>query len=145
MGSFETSSAYRILCVDDDELVRSLCATVLRRSGYSVDTAADGQAAWEAFQLDHYDMLITDHEMPRLSGLELVQQLRSVGEALPVMIASGRFRAEETQQCPWLQITAILKKPFTPAELVGTVEQVLREARTSKRGGVFSPPLTEAC
>jgi DNA-binding response OmpR family regulator len=140
----ETSQVHRILYVDDDEWVRSLCATILRRAGYHVDTAEDGEAGWEAFQLGNYDLLITDHEMPRLSGVELVQRLRSVGEALPVVIASGRFHAEEGQQDPWLRLAATLRKPFTPAELLRTVEQVLRAAGDPARRATF-PMLTEAC
>jgi two-component system, chemotaxis family, sensor histidine kinase and response regulator WspE len=63
----------RILVVDDDISIRELSAAVLMPSGYQVDTAEDGAAGWEALHGNNYDLLITDHNMPRVSGVELVK------------------------------------------------------------------------
>jgi two-component system, OmpR family, alkaline phosphatase synthesis response regulator PhoP len=114
-----------ILVVDDDPDVRRSIADVLLCSDYQVDTAIDGEAGWAALQTRNYDLLITDHKMPKVSGLELLMRLRSARMTLPVILASGAL-PEELNRLPWLQLSATLLKPFAPSELLGTVKNVLR-------------------
>jgi YesN/AraC family two-component response regulator len=64
-----------------------------------VDTAEDGEFGWEALQAKNYDLLITDNNMPKVSGLELVKKLRSARMALPVILASGAM-PEELNRLP---------------------------------------------
>ena len=115
----------RILVVDDDISVRVLSAEVLISLGYHVDIAADGAAGWEALHANSYDLLITDNNMPKVSGIELVKRLRSARMTLPVVLASGSVPTEELSRNPSLQLAATLLKPFSPDELLGTVKQVL--------------------
>jgi DNA-binding response OmpR family regulator len=117
---------HRILLVDDDFYARELHAGVLIRFGYNVDTAEDGAAAWKALQEKSYDLLITDNRMPRVTGMELIKQLRSEDMTLPIILASGTVPTEELKRYPWLQLDATLPKPFTIAELLDTVREVLR-------------------
>jgi DNA-binding response OmpR family regulator len=121
----------RILLVDDDIDIRLLGADLLFHSGYQVDTAEDGESGWEALQANPYNLLITDNNMPRVSGLELVKKLRSARMALPVILASGAM-PEELNRLPWLQLAATLWKPFTPDELLGTVKKVLRATDSAR-------------
>src|SRR3984957_17562280 len=79
----------RILVVDDDVCLRQLSLRALIRSGYDVDTAADGAAGWATLNVDTYDLLITDNNMPRLTGIDLLKKLRSARMALPVIMATG--------------------------------------------------------
>jgi len=116
----------RILVADDDTSVRQLSTEVLIDSGYEVDAAADGVAAWEALQLKAFNLLITDHNMPRLTGVELVKKLRSARMDLPVILATGRLPTEALAQNPSLQLAATLPKPFSIDELLETVRVVLR-------------------
>ena len=115
----------RILLVDDDEDIREIYAETLVLSGYQVEAAADGEAGWEALQVRKYDLLITDHEMPRLSGLELVKKVCRAGIPVPVIIASGSLSPGELQRHPLIRFAAALPKPFSPAELLKTVRRVL--------------------
>ena len=119
-----TAPSNCILVVDDDTDLRRSIAEVLIRSAYQVDTAKDGEAGWEALQTRNYDLLITDNQMPKISGLELVTRLRSAGMTLPVILASGAM-PEELNRLPWLQLSATLLKPFTPNELLGTIKNIL--------------------
>jgi DNA-binding response OmpR family regulator len=119
---------HRILLVDDDVYARELNAGVLIRFGYNVDTAEDGAAAWKALNERPYDLLITDNRMPRVTGLDLIKQLRSVDMTLPIILASGTVPVEELKQNPWLNLDATLDKPFTLAELLDTVIKVLQAA-----------------
>ena len=116
----------RILLVDDDSGIRQLYADVLVRSGYRVDTAEDGASGWRALNTSRYDLLITDNTMPRVTGLDLIKKLRSEDMTLSVILASGTVPTEELNRCPWLQLDAVLPKPFSIDELLETVRAVLR-------------------
>lgn len=117
----------RILLVEDDAAVRSLNADVLTRVGYVVDTAHDGESGWAALRIGHYDLLVTDNTMPGMSGLELIKKVRSEDISMSVILASGTVPAEELNRIPWLQVNALLPKPYTIQELLRTVNQVLRK------------------
>ena len=134
----EPNPPRRILVVDDDSDIRQLSTEVLIHSGYVVDAAADGAAAWEALQIKAFNLLITDHNMPRLTGVELVKKLRSARMALPVILATGLPTAELVQN-PSLQLAAMLPKPFSIEELLETVSVVLR-ATDSAPGQLESLP-----
>jgi DNA-binding response OmpR family regulator len=116
---------YHILLVDDDTSLREFHAEVLIRSGYVVDTAADGAIAWNTLNEKGYDLLITDNNMPKLTGLELIKQMRSEGMELPVILASGTVPMEELNQNSRLRIEFTLPKPFKTDELLAAVKKVL--------------------
>src|SRR5579862_8318254 len=107
-----TSPPPRILVVEDEPDIRRLSAEVLKSFGYKVDTAEDGMAGWKALCAvrhapDSYALLITDHEMPGLTGLALVKKLRAASVALPVIMATGRLLPEELfTRYYWLQPVA---------------------------------------
>jgi DNA-binding response OmpR family regulator len=121
-----TNSPKRILVVDDEGDIRRLNAEVLKRSGYEVDTAEDGAAGWEALKANGYDLLITDHDMPKLSGVDLLNKLHGARMTLPVIMATGILPAQELTRSPWPQLAATLLKPYTIEVLVNTVREVLR-------------------
>jgi len=123
-----TAPRHRILVVDQDSDLRLLYAAVLLRPGFHVDAAEDGAAGWEALHATHYDLLITDNDVPKVSGVELVRKLRAARMALPVVMAAVRLPTHELARNPSLQIAATLPKPFSIDELLGTVEGVLRAA-----------------
>jgi DNA-binding response OmpR family regulator len=124
----QTKFTRRILVVDDEQLIRQLCAELLNDCGYEVDTAKNGAAAWEALQMNHYNLLVTDNEMPRLSGIELVKKVRAARMALPVIMVSGTMPAGELKKHPELLIDAAVPKPLNIIEFIAIVKRVLREA-----------------
>ena len=105
---------------------------MLSTSGYQVDTAEDGAAGWDALQESSYDLLITDNTMPKVSGVELVKNMRSAHMTMPVVLASGAIPPEALNRNSSLQIAATLLKPFTGDELLGTVKKVLRETDSAR-------------
>jgi len=123
-----TNPAPHILVVDDDISLRQLNTEALSGFGYAVDAAEDGAAAWEALNIDRYDLLITDNNMPKLSGVELLRKLRAVRMDLPVIMATGAAPTDEFARCPGLQPNALLLKPYTITEILSMVEKVLCEA-----------------
>jgi DNA-binding response OmpR family regulator len=125
---FQTNPPDHILVVEDDFFFRRLNTKVLMRAGYDVDAATDGAAAWQALSTDGYDLLITDHQMPKMSGMELLKKLRDARMAMPVILATGTLPREEFTRYPWLQSAATLLKPYTGEEILRLVKKVLREA-----------------
>ena len=120
---------HRILVVEDDPDIRHSNAMVLHHAGYHVDTAEDGRAGWHTLSHapDSYALLITDHNMPGLTGLALVKKLREARMILPVIMATGALPEEDLFDLyPWLQPAVALLKPYSVGELLGTVEKVLR-------------------
>jgi DNA-binding response OmpR family regulator len=134
----QASPPRRILVVDDEPSVRQLITSTLARAGYHVDAAEDGALAWEALQAKHYDLLITDNAMPRISGIALVKKLRGEHLALPVVMATGVLPEEELKRHPWLDIRDILLKPFTIEQILQTVRKVFSEAGSTETASVNS-------
>ncbi len=126
-----------ILYVDDEPQLRRLGELLLVRSGYAVDTAADGAEGWEALQHAHYNLLITDNDMPRLTGLELAARARRAGMRLPIVLTSGSACALSNTSAAWLELAARLPKPFGSDMLLAAVSQALRAANNLPQvGGV---------
>lgn len=87
----------RILVVDDSITVREVERKLLEATGYDVEVAVDGMDGWNALREGHFDLVITDIDMPRLDGIELVRMIRSDAAfaKLPVMIVSYKDREED--------------------------------------------------
>lgn len=121
-----TTALKHVLTVDDDADMLSMYAHMLADTGYTVETAADGEQGWDALCDTEYDLLLTDNSMPRLTGLELVARLRGAGMTLPVILASGSFTPpagyDERER---LGLSAVLRKPFTRDELIAAVEHAI--------------------
>ena len=119
----------RVLVVEDDEFLREINQQILVSAGYDVEVAEDGSMAWDRLQLQGYDLLVTDNQMPNVSGMELVQKIRGAGLTLPVVMATGTLPgngfARSHAHCP---VTTVLK-PYTHTELLATVNAVLGRDR----------------
>jgi acetyltransferase-like isoleucine patch superfamily enzyme/CheY-like chemotaxis protein len=121
----QANPPYRILVVEDDRDLRQINATVLFHAGYTVDVAEDGAAAWQSLNANRYDLLITDNNMPKLTGIELLKKLRSARMGLPVIMATGTLPTQELAQNPWLEPVTTLAKPYISYQLLGKVKDVL--------------------
>ncbi|MCW5613177.1 MAG: PAS domain S-box protein [Rubrivivax sp.] len=122
----------RVLYVDDDEVMVLMVQRLLQRAGYSV-TACTG--ALQAQRLlaagaPRFDVVVSDYNMPDMSGLELAQELRRLHPALPVIISSGFLSDELREQAAAAGVRALLKKENTLEELAGLLQQVLAGAST---------------
>jgi len=125
MAFRKTNRPHDILVAEDDQDMRRLVTEVLTRSGYNVDAAHDGAAAWEILQLKSYHLLITDFDMPGMSGIELVRKARVSRMTLPIIMVSGTMPENEIKQNYSLRISATLFKPFGVEDLLKTVKEVL--------------------
>lgn len=111
------TAAMRILLVDDHDGVRATTAALLEDLGHSVMHLTEGAQALELFRRDPaaFDLLITDYAMPRMSGAELVRQVRSARADLPALIITGY--AESDMGPAEYDDVRVLDKPFTPEQL----------------------------
>lgn len=115
----------RILVVDRDPYVRHLSADVLIRHGYEVNAVNDGGAGWKELKAYNYHLLITEHDLPKLTGIELVRKLRAARMMLPVVMAAGRLPTSALARNPSLQFSAMLLKPLPVDALLDTVRIIL--------------------
>ena len=118
----------RILVVDEDSDLLRLYTEALVHPGYHVDAAEDGAIALKALRVNKYNLLITEHNLPTLTGVELVRTLRAAHMALPVILAAARLPMNELIRNPVLQPVAVLPKPFYISQLLETVKVLLRAA-----------------
>ncbi|AYR25235.1 hybrid sensor histidine kinase/response regulator [Herbaspirillum rubrisubalbicans] len=90
----------KVLVVDDSLTVRELERKLLTHRGYQVTVAVDGMDGWNAVRAEHFDLVITDIDMPRMDGIELVSLIRGAPQwqSLPVMIVSYKDREEDRQR-----------------------------------------------
>jgi len=115
-----------ILVVDDDAAVRDILGNFLRRSGYRVSCAADGEAGWEALCANSFNALVTDHDMPRLTGLDLLRRVRSGPlKVLPTILISGEMPWGEKDLLDLVWPGVAMEKPFSLLELLTSVRGVL--------------------
>lgn len=117
----------RVLVVDDEIHIVHVVAIKLRNNGYEVITADNGAEAFKLVFKERPDIIVTDFQMPVMTGLELVQKIRENEETkdIPVIMLTARSFAISNEQQEELQIAGCLSKPFSPRELLGHLEDVL--------------------
>ncbi|WP_179188439.1 ATP-binding protein [Hydrogenophaga sp. IBVHS2] len=117
----------RILYVDDDDAMAFLVRRFLERNGYQVHTCETPMDALEvlAAGADRFDLCITDHNMPGMSGLDLAAAMQAQGYRLPVVIASGFISDELRARSAEIGVAELLHKPDTVEELCRSIERVL--------------------
>jgi two-component system chemotaxis response regulator CheY len=123
--------AARVLVVEDSSSTRSFVAGVLEEAGITdVTHAASGFAALQALPGGRFDLVITDVNMPDVSGLELIRFVRASAalKQVPVIVISTEGRERDRERCLTLGADAYLAKPFSPEALIGTVRRLMRRA-----------------
>jgi len=123
-GAWKAGS-HQILVVDDDETVLTVASIILTRAGMSVSTARDGEAGWDATVRQTFDLIVTDNDMPKLRGVDLIRRLRSTDYRAPIVLISGGLLPDDRLLLPLLGHGAILPKPFDGKALVEVVQRLL--------------------
>ncbi len=124
----------RILVADDEPAIRTAVRDALEREGHEVVVTIDGQEALERFAEGEFHLVVTDLAMPRVGGLELVQEIRKVAE-LPILVLT--VRNEEREKVRLLDAGAddYLTKPFGVAELLARARALLRRREAKSSSG----------
>ena len=120
-------SRKRVLVVDDEVHIVHVVAIKLRNNDYEVISAENGAEAFELACSEKPDIIVTDFQMPVMTGLELVEKVRQCDaiKDVPVIMLTARSFAIEQQQQEDLQISQCLSKPFSPKELLENIEDIL--------------------
>jgi two-component system alkaline phosphatase synthesis response regulator PhoP len=123
----------RILVADDEAHIVQVVSLKLRNAGYEVITAADGEEAFEAACSQHPDLIITDFQMPYMTGLELCKALadKPATASIPVFMLTARGYALDDADLKIGNIRQVLAKPFSPRQVLQLVEQVLAKPSAS--------------
>lgn len=121
----------KLLLVEDEELLSKFMAKGLRKQGYAVDCAYDGEEALERYSLNEYDLMILDLNLPRVEGLEVLRRIRMHDPALRVLILSARSSVPDKIAGLDEGGNDYLTKPFDFTELEARIRALLRqEVRT---------------
>ncbi len=121
--------AKRILLSDDEIHIVRAAEFKLKKAGYEVEITSDGEEAWEAIQKCKPDLLITDCQMPRLTGIELIRRLRDNPQTadLPVFLLTAKgYELSPEVLFQELHVLCIISKPFSPRELLQDVDAVMQ-------------------
>lgn len=111
---------YKVLVVDDDDSIRNLLLTLLRRRAVGCDGAADGEEAIALVEQRQYSLILLDLMMPRMDGFQVIRELRMRGNATPIVVVTAAGQARVSTLDP-NQVKAVLSKPFEISQLVDTV------------------------
>lgn len=111
----------RILVADDDASIRGCIAILLSRTGFEVETVQDGEEGWRAICNKEFDLVITDHEMPNMTGLNLIRKVREASIGAPCILISSSLPGTESTLMPLIRPGAVLTKPFRLDTLVKVV------------------------
>jgi len=119
----------RILLVDDNVAVAETINRVLGREGHAVTYAQNGEEAWTLCadgKAAAFDLVMTDQNMPVMTGVEFIRKLRSAGETVRVVVVSGHLAPELVKELDVLGVSGVLAKPFTQKELSSVVAKACR-------------------
>jgi DNA-binding NtrC family response regulator len=117
----------RILVIDDDATIRGVIERVLKRAGYEVVMAVNGEDGLEQHRTNPANLIITDLFMPQREGLETIIQLRREFPAVPVVAISGEKSTSSNMLTAAAKLGAakVLEKPFDSKTLLGVVQDAL--------------------
>ncbi len=125
-----------VLFAEDSAVTRSLVRSWLVKGGYRVLVAKDGQEAWEIFcaaeDPSAFSLVLTDLDMPRMNGLELVEKVRAKDPEMQVLVLTASEDLESMKQAIHLHVNEFLNKPFDSKGLLEQVKQLVARRRTGK-------------
>lgn len=117
-----------ILVCDDEPHIRHIIVSKLIETGYEVVEGRDGQEGLDHARSRRFDLVLTDYQMPRLSGVELAKQIRTLpGPVAPVIMLSARGYTIDDATLSAAGIVALIAKPFGVRQLMNKVAEVLAE------------------
>ena len=124
----------RLLLVEDDEEISAMLGDFLESEGFSVDTAADGEAGCARFSAAQYDLVLLDLMLPRRSGLDVLRAIRKSGSTVPVIILSARDSDSDVTLDLGLGADDYVVKPFSVSQVLARIKANLRRSTVWAEG-----------
>ncbi|RJE86391.1 DNA-binding response regulator [Paenibacillus sp. 1011MAR3C5] len=120
---------FDILVVEDDVNTQKLMCAVLKRGGYNAYVAKDGHIALRMMEMQRYDLIVLDVMMPGMGGYQLCEELRGVGENIPVLMVSANQESTDKHKGFLAGTDDYMTKPFDEQELLFRIKALLRRAQ----------------
>jgi DNA-binding response OmpR family regulator len=121
----EMKQVPRILCVDDNPDLRRTLEQQFENEDFVVDTAEDGAKALEKIKAAGYDIVLLDVRMPKMNGLAVLQEMKSLGKLTNVIMLTGVDDTQVAIECVKMGARDFIQKPYDPEELLHIVNRVL--------------------
>ena len=131
MAEHTTPANARVLVVDDEASVRTIAQESLKRAGFTVATANDGESALELVRTSAFDAVLLDVTMPGMPGTEVFGAIKRLRPDLPIVLTSGYSRQQTAARFTEREVDAFIQKPFLPSALV----RALQAAVSSRQAG----------
>lgn len=116
----------RLLLVEDEEMLSEIIAKGLRKDGYAVDTAFDGEEALYLYEINEYDLIILDLNIPLIDGIDVLQKIRKADNSTKILILSARAEVDDRILGLDKGANDYLIKPFDFGELEARIRNLLR-------------------
>lgn len=117
----------KVLVVDDEQTIRASLGRICETLGFEVIKAKDGVEAWEKFQVEFPDLVVSDIYMPRMNGLFLLMKIRQAHESCPVILITGYQHFIQLLDNDDTKPDGFIAKPFNMAEILKVISIVARE------------------
>lgn len=121
----EQKAAKKILIVDDSEMVINFHSYIIKMFGYQIGTAENGAVALEKMLAEEYQLLVTDINMPKMNGYELIKNLHEQGINIPIIIISTEEEYKSSHSGVAIDPSVYMVKPTDPEKLVATIRMLL--------------------
>ncbi|WP_020616250.1 response regulator transcription factor [Paenibacillus daejeonensis] len=117
-----------ILLAEDEPVLRMLVVDSLEDEGYDIDEACDGEEAIDKIKTKDYDLIILDYMMPKMTGIEVIEQARLLPDksAAKILMLSAKNQQAEQDKVMAAGADGFMSKPFSPLDLIDKVEEMLR-------------------
>lgn len=122
----------RLLIIEDEKNLADLLASLLKKAGFAVDTAGDGEQGSFMARTQIYDLIITDYVLPKLDGASVIKEIRSDGREVPIIMLSVRQSTIDKINVLDSGADDYLAKPFSTEELLARIRALLRRPQSIK-------------
>lgn len=131
--------SFNLLIVDDSSSMRAIIKKAIRISGFTLGEcceAPDGQKALEVLRSNWVDLVLTDINMPKMNGLELLRAMKEdeLLRSIPVVVITTEGSEKRMKECCELGAKGYVKKPFKPEDIKKTLNRVMGEDEDGKEG-----------
>lgn len=120
----------KVLVIDDERIVLDSISKILKEENFTVEVSMSGRQGLQSATQNDYDLVLTDLRMPDIGGMRILRDVKRVKPAVPVVMITGFGTVKSAVQAMKLGAAEYLEKPFSPDQLVKTVNSALHMAET---------------